>query len=277
MQRCSISQIARSGSKIITRSSSDTRPRWTSNGRRTARKASSTSSRPAPKRSHRSESPALSRPMRSRPAVRYWSPDVRSARRSPPARSDWWSARATSPPFTRGEVLVAEATSPDWEPVMKSAGAIVTSRGGRTCHAAIVARELGVPAVVGAEGALEKLRTGAVVTVSCAEGEAGKVYDGQLPFEVTRVPAGGVPRPRTEIMLNLANPELAYHTAMLPNDGVGLARMEFIINNHIGVHPMALVSPGKVASRTVRAAIARLVRNYPRPTDFFVEKLAEGI
>jgi pyruvate,water dikinase len=179
--------------------------------------------------------------------------------------------------FHPGEVLVAEATSPDWEPVMKTAGAIVTSHGGRTCHAAIVARELGVPAVVGAEGALEKLRTGAVVTVSCAEGEAGKVYDGQLPFEVTRVPAGGVPRPRIEIMLNLANPELAYHTAMLPNDGVGLARMEFIINNHIGVHPMALVSPDKVASRTARAAIAKLVRNYPRPTDFFIEKLAEGI
>ncbi|MGC2201090.1 MAG: phosphoenolpyruvate synthase [Stellaceae bacterium] len=179
--------------------------------------------------------------------------------------------------FHPGEVLVAEMTSPDWEPVMKNAGAIVTSRGGRTCHAAIVARELGVPAVVGAEGALEKLRTGAVVTVSCAEGEAGKVYDGQLPFEVTRVPAGAVPRPRTAIMVNLANPELAYHTAMLPNEGVGLARMEFIINNHIGVHPMALVSPDKVASKTARAAIARLVRNYPQPTDFFVEKLAEGV
>jgi pyruvate, water dikinase len=179
--------------------------------------------------------------------------------------------------FHPGEVLVAESTSPDWEPVMKNAGAIVTSRGGRTCHAAIVARELGVPAVVGAEGALEKLRTGAVVTVSCAEGEAGKVYDGQLPFEVTRVSAGGVPRPRTEIMLNLANPELAYHTAMLPNDGVGLARMEFIINSHIGVHPMALACPEKVASATARAAIAKLVRNYPQSTDFFVEKLAEGI
>jgi len=179
--------------------------------------------------------------------------------------------------FHPGEVLVAEMTSPDWEPVMKNAGAIVTSRGGRTCHAAIVARELGLPAVVGAEGALEKLRTGAVVTISCAEGETGKVYDGQLPFEVTRVSAGGVPRPRTEIMLNLANPELAYHTAMLPNDGVGLARMEFVINNHIGVHPMALACPEKVASATARAAIAKLVRNYPQPTDFFIEKLAEGI
>ena len=148
--------------------------------------------------------------------------------------------------FHPGEVLVAEATSPDWEPVMKTAAAIVTSHGGRTCHAAIVARELGVPAVVGAAGAVEKLATGRVVTVSCADGEVGKVYDGKLPFEVTRVAAGTLPRPRTAIMVNLGNPELAYHTAMLPNDGVGLARMEFIINEHIGVHPMALVHPEKI-------------------------------
>ena len=179
--------------------------------------------------------------------------------------------------FLPGEVLVAEATSPDWEPVMKTAAAIVTSHGGRTCHAAIVARELGVPAVVGAEGATERLATGTVVTVSCADGEVGKVYDGALPFEVTRVPTGTLPRPRTKIMVNLGNPELAYHTAMLPNDGVGLARMEFIVNEHIGVHPMALACPEKVASKTARAAITRLVRNYARPTDFFVEKLAEGV
>jgi pyruvate,water dikinase len=179
--------------------------------------------------------------------------------------------------FRPGEVLVAETTTPDWEPVMKTAKAIVTSRGGRTCHAAIVARELGVPAVVGAEGALQKLRTGTMVTISCAEGEAGKVYAGELPFEVTRVPVGGLPRPRTEIMVNLGNPELAYHTAMLPNDGVGLARMEFIISEHIGIHPMALVSPDKVASKSARAVIGRRVRNYARPTDFFVEKLSEGV
>ena len=179
--------------------------------------------------------------------------------------------------FHPGEVLVAEATSPDWEPVMKTAAAIVTSRGGRTCHAAIVARELGVPAVVGAEGATERLATGNVVTVSCADGEVGKVYDGALPFEVTRVPTAALPRPRTKIMVNLGNPELAYHTAMLPNDGVGLARMEFIVNEHIGVHPMALACPEKVASKKARAEIARLVRNYARPTDFFVEKLAEGV
>ena len=179
--------------------------------------------------------------------------------------------------FRPGEVLVAAATSPDWEPVMKTAGAIITDRGGRTCHAAIVARELGVPAVVGAAGATAKLKTGALVTVSCADGETGNVYRGKLPFAVTRVPVSSVPRPRTRIMVNLGNPELAFHTAMLPNDGVGLARMEFIISEHIGVHPMALAVPDKVASKTARQAIARLVRHYPKPTDFFVERLSEGI
>ncbi len=160
---------------------------------------------------------------------------------------------------------------------MKTAAAIVTSHGGRTCHAAIVARELGVPAVVGAEDAVARLATGRAVTVSCADGEVGKVYDGRLPFEVARVSAAAVPRPRTEIMVNLGNPELAYHTAMLPNDGVGLARMEFIISEHIGVHPMALVEPDKVAAKGARAAIARLVKNYDQPADFFVEKLSEGV
>ena len=179
--------------------------------------------------------------------------------------------------FHPGEVLVAEATSPDWEPVMKTAAAIVTRRGGRTCHAAIVARELGVPAVVGAEGATERLATGSLVTISCADGEVGKVYEGALPFEVTRVAAAALPRSSTKIMVNLGNPELAYHTAMLPNDGVGLARMEFIVNEHIGIHPMALACPEKVTSKKARAAITRLVRNYARPTDFFVEKLAEGV
>jgi pyruvate, water dikinase len=179
--------------------------------------------------------------------------------------------------FRPGEVLVAESTSPDWEPVMKIAAAIVTERGGRTCHAAIVARELGVPAVVGAAGAKDALRTGLVVTVSCAEGDVGRVYDGNLPFETTRVDTGELKRPRTAIMLNLGTPELAFRTAMLPNDGVGLARMEFIINEHIGVHPMALVNPEKVTSTRARQAIERLVRNYARPADYFVEKLAEGV
>jgi pyruvate,water dikinase len=179
--------------------------------------------------------------------------------------------------FRPGEILVAETTTPDWEPVMKQAAAIVTSHGGRTCHAAIVARELGVPAVVGATGALETLANGQVVTVSCAEGEAGRVYDGALPFAATRVTVAEVPRPRTRIMVNLGNPERAYHTAMLPNDGVGLARMEFIIGEHIGVHPMALARPDKVTSAETRAQIARLTRHYQRPSDFFVEKLSEGV
>ncbi|HTT81703.1 MAG TPA: phosphoenolpyruvate synthase, partial [Stellaceae bacterium] len=150
--------------------------------------------------------------------------------------------------FQPGEILVAETTTPDWEPVMKTAGAIVTDRGGRTCHAAIVARELGVPAVVGADAATKTLNTGATVTVSCAEGEIGQVYDGKLPFTATRVPLAAVPRPKTRVMVNLGNPEQAFHTAMLPNDGVGLARMEFIIEEHIGIHPMALAAPDKVAS-----------------------------
>lgn len=176
-----------------------------------------------------------------------------------------------------GEVLVAPATSPDWEPVMKTASAIVTERGGRTCHAAIVARELGIPAVVGAEGVTKKLKTGSQVTVSCAEGEAGKVYEGKLAFEVSRVAAQDIARPRTSIMVNLGNPELAFHIAMLPNDGVGLARMEFIISEHIGVHPMALVDLKRVKSAKVRAAIKHTTRHYAAPADFFVERLAEGI
>ncbi len=179
--------------------------------------------------------------------------------------------------FQPGEVLVAQSTSPDWEPVMKIAAAIVTERGGRTCHAAIVARELGVPAVVGAAGAKDALSTGQVVTVSCAEGEIGRVYAGQLPFETAQVDTSTLKRPRTHIMLNLGNPELAFRTAMLPSDGVGLARMEFIISEHIGVHPMALVQPEKVTSSEARAAIAARVRNYRRPADYFIEKLSEGV
>ena len=179
--------------------------------------------------------------------------------------------------FRPGEVLVATSTSPDWEPVMKVAAAIVTERGGRTCHAAIVARELGVPAVVGATGAKEALKGGRVVTVCCAEGDVGRVYDGNVPFETNLVNTSELKRPRTAIMLNLGNPELALRTAMLPNDGVGLARMEFIINEHIGVHPMALVNPEKVTSPRVRKEIQRRVRNHPSPADYFVEKLSEGV
>jgi pyruvate, water dikinase len=150
--------------------------------------------------------------------------------------------------FKPGEVLVAPATSPDWEPVMKIAAAIVTNHGGRTCHAAIVARELGVPAVVGTGNFTGKVKTGMTVTVSCAEGDIGHVYDGKLAFEVERMAVDKLNKPRIAIMVNLGNPELAFKTAMAPNDGGGLARMEFIINQHIGVHPMALAKPEKVTS-----------------------------
>lgn len=181
------------------------------------------------------------------------------------------------PLFQGGEVLVAETTSPDWEPVMKQAAAIVTSRGGRTCHAAIVARELGIPAIVGAEGATQVLADGAIVTVSCADGDTGRVYAGAIPFEVSAIDAASLPRPRTRIMVNLGNPALAFRTALRPNDGVGLARMEFIINEHIGVHPMALVHPERVTSAADREAIMRLTRHHAQPSQFFVERLAEGV
>lgn len=179
--------------------------------------------------------------------------------------------------FRPGEVLVAPATSPDWEPVMKVAAAIVTDHGGRTCHAAIVARELGVPAVVGTENFTRKARNGKPVTVSCAEGDIGRIYDGNLPFEVERIAADTLAKPRTEIMVNLGNPELAFKTAMAPSDGVGLARMEFIINQHIGIHPMALAQPEKVKSARDRRAIKLLTARHKKPSDYFVERLSEGV
>ena len=163
--------------------------------------------------------------------------------------------------FKPGEVLVAASTSPDWEPVMKTAGAIITDHGGRTCHAAIVARELGIPAVVGAEVATRKLQHGEQVTVSCTGGETGLVYAGRIPFEVTRLPASALALPKTAIMINLGNPDLAFRCAMMPNSGVGLARMEFIINEHIGIHPMALAHPDKVATADLDR-IRKLAHNY---------------
>jgi pyruvate, water dikinase len=159
---------------------------------------------------------------------------------------------------------------------MKTAGAIITDRGGRTCHAAIVARELGVPAVVGTESATATLKTGQRVTVSCAGGEVGSVYEGDVPFEATRLPASALQLPRTHIMVNLGNPDLAFRTAMMPNEGVGLARMEFIINEHIGIHPMALVHPEKLSAEDCRR-IEALSRNCASPREFFVRTLAEGV
>ncbi|MDQ0393319.1 phosphoenolpyruvate synthase [Labrys monachus] len=178
--------------------------------------------------------------------------------------------------FQPGEILVTSSTSPDWEPVMKMASAIVTDRGGRTCHAAIVARELGVPAVVGTDTATAVLQTGARVTVSCAGGEAGAVYEGDVAFEVARADMRDLTLPRTGIMVNLGNPDLAFRTAMMPNAGVGLARMEFIIGEHIGVHPMALAHPERVSADDQARIAARAVA-FSSPRDYFVRTLAEGI
>ena len=179
--------------------------------------------------------------------------------------------------FKPGEVLVTDITTPDWEPIMKQAAAIVTNRGGRACHAAIVAREFGIPAVVGAEGATSVLRTGQAVTVSCIEGEFGRVLEGQIPFKVQRTDVTNLPRPRTEIMLIVGNPELAFQNSFLPNDGVGLARMEFIIAEYIKAHPLALLHPERVENEGERKAVLDLARGHARPADFFVQQLAEGI
>ncbi|WP_291859038.1 phosphoenolpyruvate synthase [Bradyrhizobium sp.] len=179
--------------------------------------------------------------------------------------------------FKPGEILVAPSTSPDWEPIMKIAAGIITDKGGRTCHAAIVARELGIPAVVGATHATEKLKTGTNVTISCAEGDVGKVYQGEVAFDVARTPVSELRVPRTPIMVNVGTPEMAFRTAMQPQSGVGLARMEFIISEHIGVHPMALLKPDKIASAKAKAAIARLVQGHKTPADFFIQRLSEGV
>ncbi len=170
--------------------------------------------------------------------------------------------------FQTGEVLVTDSTTPDWEPVMKRAAAIVTNRGGRTCHAAIVARELGIPAVIGVGDATERLRTGEVLTVSCADGEVGKVFRGAVPFEGTVTDTAGIARPKTQVMLIVGNPDIAFQTSMLPNDGVGLARMEFIISEYIKAHPMALLHPERVEDAGDRASIDALTRGYETPSAF---------
>ncbi len=179
--------------------------------------------------------------------------------------------------FRAGEVLVSDTTTPDWEPVMKTAAAIVTNRGGRTCHAAIIARELGIPAVVGCSNATETVNTGDPVTVSCAEGDIGRVYPGVLRFTVQETDLSTLARPKTEIMLNLGNPELAFQTCQLPNDGVGLARMEFIINEYIKAHPMALLHPEKVEDSTERETIRNLVAGHKDAREYFVQRLSEGV
>jgi pyruvate, water dikinase len=179
--------------------------------------------------------------------------------------------------FQAGDVLVTNRTDPDWEPIMKKASAIVTDQGGRTCHAAIIARELGIPAIVGCATATQVLKTDQAVTVSCAEGDEGKVYEGILPFEVQEVELTQLPRPKTQVMMNVGNPQEAFALSAIPNDGVGLARMEFIIANQIKVHPMALLQFNQLSNPSDKAKIAKLTQQYANKADYFVDKLAHGI
>jgi len=175
-----------------------------------------------------------------------------------------------------GDVLVTDMTDPNWEPVMKRASAIVTNRGGRTCHAAIIARELGIPAVVGCGNATDVLKEGQSVTVSCAEGDEGRIYDGLIETEVEEVRRGEMPKIDVKIMMNVGNPQLAFDFAQVPNEGVGLARLEFIINNNIGIHPKAVLDYPNVDAE-LKAAVESAARGHASPRAFFVEKLAEGI
>ena len=176
----------------------------------------------------------------------------------------------------QGDVLVTDMTDPNWEPIMKRASAIITNRGGRTCHAAIIARELGIPAVVGCGNATEVLKDGTLVTVSCAEGDTGFIYDGLLETEVTEVQRGEMPKIKTKIAMNVGNPQLAFDFAQLPNDGVGLARLEFIINNNIGVHPKAILDYPNVDA-DLKKAVESVARGHASPRAFYVDKVAEGI
>src|SRR5690606_8911648 len=175
-----------------------------------------------------------------------------------------------------GDVLVSDMTDPDWEPVMKRASAIVTNRGGRTCHAAIIARELGIPAVVGCGDATSRLASEALVTVSCAEGDTGYIYDGLLETEVTEVDTGAMPDLPVKVMMNVGNPSLAFEFARIPNAGVGLARLEFIINNNIGIHPKAILDYPNV-DPDLRKAVESVARGHATPRAFYVERLAEGV
>ncbi len=179
--------------------------------------------------------------------------------------------------FKAGEVLVTDITTPDWEPVMKIASALVTNRGGRTCHAAIIARELGIPAIVGCGNATKKLQDNPYVTVSCASGEVGKVYSGKIPFHIQETDLEQFLPPKTEMMINLANPDFAFQQSLIPNQGVGLARIEFIISQLIKAHPLALLDPEKVENKKQRQKILKLIRHHPSGSEYFIQALAEGI
>merc|ERR1719313_1438842 len=178
--------------------------------------------------------------------------------------------------FKEGQVLVADMTDPDWEPIMKKAGAIITNRGGRTCHAAIIARELGIPAVVGCGDATDKLKPGDEVTVSCCEGDTGRIFEGILKFEKTETDIGVLPEVGMKIMMNVGNPESAFSFGQLPNDGIGLARLEFVINNAIGVHPKALLNLDSMPPETKKLIEAKMA-GYSSPTEFYTQKIVEGV
>jgi len=179
--------------------------------------------------------------------------------------------------FKAGEVLITEKTDPDWEPIMKIASAIVTNKGGRTAHAAIIARELGIPAVVGTEDGTETIASGTDVTVSCAEGEVGRIYKGKLKFDIRKIDLKKLGKPKTKIMMNVGNPDQAFEFSFIPNDGVGLAREEFIISSYIKAHPLALLHYNKLKDGKSREMIDELTAAYPGKVDFFVEKLAQGV
>jgi len=179
--------------------------------------------------------------------------------------------------FKPGEVLVTDMTDPDWEPIMKIASAIVTDKGGRTCHAAIVSRELGIPCVVGTEKASQKLKTGDKVTIDCAKGDEGFVYEGILPFKVIKTSIKNLKRPKTKIMMNIGEPDLAFSASFIPNDGVGLARLEFIINNFIKIHPLALINFDKLKDAHAKKQIEKLTVGYTKKSDYFVDRVSEGV
>src|SRR5919199_680029 len=179
--------------------------------------------------------------------------------------------------FQEGEVLVTTRTDPDWEPIMKKASAVITNQGGRTCHAAIIARELGLPAIVGCDRATDILKDDQEVTVSCAEGEEGQIYNGLLPFEVEELELGALPQTRTKVLVNVGNPQEAFRLSFIPNDGVGLARTEFIIANHIKVHPLALLHFDTLKDKAAKWEISQLANQYEEMSDYFVDKLASGI
>ncbi|WP_373479152.1 phosphoenolpyruvate synthase [Geminocystis sp.] len=179
--------------------------------------------------------------------------------------------------FKAGEVLVTNKTDPDWEPIMKKASAIVTNQGGRTCHAAIIAREMGIPAIVGCGNATGMLKTGQDITVSCSEGEEGRVYEGLVPFDIIETQLDNLPKTRTKILMNVGNPEEAFKLASIPCDGVGLARLEFIIANQIKAHPLALMKFDELTDETAKKEIAELTLGYQNKADFFVDKVAQGV